>query len=448
MSLRKSTIYQSYFYFLISLLVIFNGGNSDLFTQLNFVLVSLFFLWCLQDTNYKAHIKKFYFNNKQLITLYLFFLFYLFFQITPLPIDFLKIFSPTKYNLLINLNFENYFSPISFDIGKSFFSILNYCSLILYLIIFKSIFYKERHINNFYFFLTFLSFISSIVAVYFYLINNPDFLFISNHNYKNASTGFFINRTVFACFLNLGFLAGIECLKHIGLNSKRKDYFFQKIYLRLFLLFITIGIITSFSRLGNFLFLLLIIFYLFNFYKNKDHKNRFIFYSLIVIILFDIFVLGFYFGGNQLLERFTFLKSELLIYTNDNNQNLTLARGDLAKFSLFQLNDFLFFGYGAGNFETIFKIFFNQLDSTFANHAHFDLAEFIGEFGMVGIFILMLLVIRILKKITLISIKNIYLIFFIIFILFFDFSFHIFLIQLIFSLLLSVYIKVPQKKIF
>ena len=108
MSLRKSTIYQSYFYFLISLLVIFNGGNSDLFTQLNFVLVSLFFLWCLQDTNYKAHIKKFYFNNKQLITLYLFFLFYLFFQITPLPIDFLKIFSPTKYNLLINLNFENY----------------------------------------------------------------------------------------------------------------------------------------------------------------------------------------------------------------------------------------------------------------------------------------------------------------------------------------------------
>jgi len=138
----------------------------------------------------------------------------------------------------------------------------------------------------------------------------------------------------------------------------------------------------------------------------------------------------------------------LLIYTNDNNQNLTLSRGDLAKFSLFQLNDFLFFGYGAGNFETIFKIFFNQLDSTFANHAHFDLAEFIGEFGMVGIFILMLLVIRILKKITLISIKNIYLIFFIIFILFFDFSFHIFLIQLIFSLLLSVYIKVPQKKIF
>jgi len=296
MSLRKSTIHQSFFYFLISLLVIFNGGNNVLIAQLNFILVSIFFLNCLKDLNYKANIKKIFFDNKQIIIFYLFFLFYLFFQIIPLPIDFLKFFSPTKYNLLIKLNFENNFSSISFDASKTFFDIVNYCSLILYLILFKSIFYRKRHIINFYFFLSFISFVASVVAVYFYLIGNPDVLFISNNNYQNSSTGFFINRTVFACFLNLGFLAGLEYLKYTDLNSKRKDYFFNKIYLRLFLLFITIGIITSFSRLGNFLFLLLIIFYLINFYKKKVHKNRFIFFFLIAIILFDILIFGFFFG--------------------------------------------------------------------------------------------------------------------------------------------------------
>jgi hypothetical protein len=105
MSLRKSTIHQSFFYFLISLLVIFNGGNNDLIAQLNFILVSIFFLNCLRDLNYKANIKKLYIDNKQIIIFYLFFLLYLFFQIIPLPIDFLKFFSPTKYNLLIKFKF-------------------------------------------------------------------------------------------------------------------------------------------------------------------------------------------------------------------------------------------------------------------------------------------------------------------------------------------------------
>ena len=438
MSLRKSTIYQSYFYFLISLLAIFNGGNYDLFFQLNFVLVFVFFLYCLKDINCKAHIKKFYIDHKQIIIFYFIFLLYLFFQIIPLPIDFLKFFSPTKHNLLINLNFENSFSPISFDSGKTFFNILNYCSLILYLILFKSIFYRKRHIINFYFFLSFISFVASVVAVYFYLIGNPDVLFISNNNYQNSSTGFFINRTVLACFLNLGFLAGIEYLKFIDFNSKRKDFFFQKIYLRVFLLFITIGIITSFSRFGNFLFLILILFYFIKFFLNKNDKNKFVFYTLLAIVLFDIFILGFYFGGNQLIDRFAFLESELIVYFNENNQNLTLARGDLAKFSIFQLNNFLFFGYGAGNFEIILKIFFNQLDSYYANHAHFDLGEFIGEFGFVGTFLLLIPIFKIFKKIKFKIIKNFYLIIFIILNLGFDFSLHIPIIQIIIILLLSI----------
>ena len=42
-------------------------------------------------------------------------------------------------------------------------------------------------------------------------------------------------------------------------QKNNTNNFFNKIYVRIFLLLITIGIITTFSRLGNFLFISLII---------------------------------------------------------------------------------------------------------------------------------------------------------------------------------------------
>jgi len=247
-------------------MLFFNGGNYDFYAQFNFIFVSILFLVCQRDINYKSHIRKFFLDNKKILIIYFIFLTYLTFQIIPLPIEVLNFFSPTKYKLLFDLDYKYNFSSISLDPNKSFFWLLNYFSLLLYVIIFKSIFYRQRHFLRFYFFLSLISFIASIVAVYFYLIGNPNFLFIINSSYPDAATGFFINRTVFACFLIFGFIASLEYLNNINLKEKKGgDNFFIRIYVRLFLLFITIGIITSFSRLGNFLFLILILIYLIKF---------------------------------------------------------------------------------------------------------------------------------------------------------------------------------------
>ena len=443
MSLTKNKLHQLFFYILIALMLIFNGGNYDIYAQFNFIFVSILFLVCQRDINYKSHIKKFFLDNKKILFIYFIFLIYLIFQIIPLPMEYLKIFSPTKYKLLFNLDYKNNFSCISLDPNKSFFWLLNYFSLLLYVIIFKSIFYKQRHVLRFYFFLSLISFIASIVAVYFYLIGNPNFLFIINNNYPNAATGFFINRTVFACFLILGFIASLEYLNNINLKEKkRRDNFFIKIYVRLFLLFITIGIITSFSRLGNFLFLILILFYLIKFYLLKDNKNKFLFYTLLAIIMFDIFILGFFFGGEQLFDRFYFLSTELSVYTNEISQIVTTSRGEIAKFGLSQLNKFLIFGYGPGSFEILFKNFYSQVDLVFANHAHSDFIEFIGEFGLIGTSLLSIILFQIFKKIEILEVKNLYLILFVFLILIFDFSLHIPLIQIILILLFSTKRKI------
>ena len=438
MRLTKNRFYQSIFYILISFLIIFNGGNYEMYPQFNFVLVGSFFLYCFTDLNYKAHIKKFFFENKKIVVVYIIFLSYLIFQIIPFQQEWIKFLSPSKYKILLDLDYNN-FSSISLDPLKTYLNFLNYTSLILFLIIFKTIFSKERHILNFYYFLVISGFFTSIVAVYFYLIGNPDFLFISNDSYKNSATGFFINRTVFSCFLNLCFLAGLEYLSLIDIiKYKKKDSYFTKIYLRIFLLFITIGIITSFSRIGNFLFLSVIILYLINQFFLKDKKNSFMFYSLILIIFFDILLFGIYFGGFEIINRFAFLKNELISYSNNNSSILTTNRGDLALFGLHQLKNFLFFGYGSGSFEILFKTFYLNTDIKYANHAHFDFIEFAGELGIIGVAILFFVVFNCCKKINFKNLKNFYLSIFLITILSFDFSFHIYLIQLIFLILFSV----------
>jgi len=424
-------------------MLFFNGGNYDFYAQFNFIFVSILFLVCQRDINYKSHIRKFFLDNKKILIIYFIFLTYLTFQIIPLPIEVLNFFSPTKYKLLFDLDYKYNFSSISLDPNKSFFGILNYFSLLLYLIIFKSIFYNERHVLRFYFFLSLISFIASIVAVYFYLIGNPNFLFIINSSYPDAATGFFINRTVFACFLILGFIASLEYLNNINFQDKKKgDYFFIKIYVRLFLLFITIGIITSFSRLGNFLFLILILIYLIKFYLLKNYKNKFLFYTLLAIILFDIFILGFFFGGEQLFDRFYFLRTELSVYTNEISQIITTSRGEIAKFSLSELSNFLIFGYGTGGFEILFKNFYGQLDLAFADHAHSDLIEFMGEFGIIGTSLIIIILYQTFKKIELFETRNLFLLLFVFLILIFDFSLHIPLIQIILILLFSTKRKI------
>ena len=106
MQLSKNKKYQYLFFFILTIYTIFNGGNSNLSIQINFILVSLLFLFCLKDKNYNLHLKNFYKDNQKSIFIYLIFIFYLLFQIVPLPVEMLKIFSPEKFKILSKLEGE------------------------------------------------------------------------------------------------------------------------------------------------------------------------------------------------------------------------------------------------------------------------------------------------------------------------------------------------------
>ena len=432
MQLSKNKKYQYLFFSILSIFIIFNGGNTNLFIQLNFILISLFFLFCLRDKNYNLHFKNFYINNKKSIFFYIFFLSYLIFQIIPLPINLLKFFSPEKLKL-INLLDNISFSSISLSPTNSYFQILNFSTLLLIVFISKMIFYTERHKYRFYFYLSLTGFFVSIIALLFYLNGNPDFLIFKNSYYKNASTGFFINRTVFSVFLLFSLISCLELLKNYEevKNTKKKDYFFPKIYIRLFTIFISIGIVTSFSRIGNFLLFITMLFYLLNeilYVKRKNYTFKII---IIFIVLFDILILGIYFGTSEIVDRFYFLKEEFNTIPGEISGT---TRFDLIKFGINEISNFIFFGYGAGGFEYLFKLKFINTSIQFANHSHSDLFEFIGEFGLIGFLLIIFSFIKCFLYKQNYSFINILIITYFIIILSFDFSLHIPIIQILFTM--------------
>ena len=436
MQISKNKKYQYLFFFILTIYTIFNGGNSNISIQINFILVSFLFLLCLKDKNYNLHLINFFKVNKKSIFIYTIFIFYLLFQIFPLPLEILKIFSPEKFKIIGKLDGEILNSSISLTPSNSFFQILNYITLLIVIFIINMIFYTDRHKNRFYLFLSFLGFVTSIIAITFYLNGNPDILIFKNSFYKNASTGFFINRTIFAVFLLFTLISSLEVLRNLNeYSSKKKNNFFLKIYVRLFVVFITIGIITSFSRIGNFLFLITILSYLFKeYYFNKTENSSFK-YIIILILLLDILILGFYFGGSKIIDRFYFLNDEFAeIYLD----NWSLSRIDIIKFSIIQLKNFLLFGYGTGGFEILFQINHTDLGIQYADHAHSDLFEFIGEFGLFGTILLLLSLLSFFICKNSYSFINLILMSYIIIILIFDFSMHIPLILLLLTIFLNL----------
>ncbi|MDA7806708.1 O-antigen ligase family protein [Candidatus Pelagibacter sp.] len=389
------------------------------------------FLFCLKDKNYNLHFKNFYNRNKTPISFYLLFLTFLFFQILPLPIEFLKFFSPEKYKYIINLRTDSAYSTITLSPSNSYFQILHFISLIILVFILKMIFYTNRHKNRFYLFLSLIGFVASLFAVIFYLNGNPDFFIFKKFYYKNAATGFFINRTVFAVFLLFSLIANLELIKNIESqrSNKKKDNFFFKIYIRLFIIFITIGIIASFSRIGNFLLLITILFYLVNEYFFSKNHNRSFRNVILLIVLFDIFIMGFYFGANELIDRFLLLKDE---FSQISAINSNLSRAQIFSFALNQFYNFFLFGYGPGSFETLFQINFKDSGNAYANHAHSDITEFIGEFGLIGMILLISSIFKLFCNKIFYTFNNYLLIICLIVILIFDFSLHIPIIQFLF----------------
>ena len=172
--------------------------------------------------------------------------------------------------------------------------------------------------------------------------------------------------------------------------------------------------------------------------KNKNYVFRLI---IIILILFDLIILGIYFGTDKIIDRFLFLKEE---FTDFDNIYVSIYRLELIKFSLLELKDYILFGYGAGSYHIFFQTNFDNPFNLYANHAHSDIIEFIGEFGLIGFILIISSFLSFFLKKRIFNLNYFVLYILSLTILTFDFSLHVPLIQLLFIIYFVSAKKITQ----
>ena len=396
MILRKD-ILQNLFIIILAITVSFNASINPLLIQISSINFIILFFLCLKNDEIEERIKKNYLDNKFFFIFFFIYITYLITQIIPLPLSLIEIIAPHNYDLYSSIKINKQLWSLSIDPSNSYFGILNCINFFIIFLIFPILFNRSKYLMKFLFFLCVLGFCHAIFATYWMLIGNPSNFLIQKIHYQNASTGLFVNRSVFGTFL---FLCAFSSLYYIVVFFQKNQIvnfnFFEQIkskifFIRIFIIFISIGIITTWSRAVNFSYVLILLSFLF--YSKISFKKYINPLSTVIIfiLIFDILIMGIFFGNAKLIERYaeTSIVREAL-------------RFDLQSFGIEQFKSFWLFGYGNGAFGQIFKIFYSvsEKSSNFiAQHAHNDVIELFGEIGVLGVSILFLTYISYFKKI-------------------------------------------------
>jgi|TARA_B110000858_G_C17768643_1_gene458381 putative inorganic carbon (HCO3(-)) transporter len=403
MLLRKNTL-QNLFLIILTINVSFNASINILLTQVSSIFFIFFILICLKNIQILEKIKKNYTGNRFFFIFFFSYIGYLIVQIIPLPLSLIEIIAPNNYNLYNSIQIDKQLWSLSVDPSNSYFGILNCINALIIFLTFPVLFNRSKYLMKFLFFLCVLGFIHAIFATYWMLIGNPSNFLIEKIHYLNASTGLFVNRAVLGTFLVLCAFSSLYYIviffhKNKVVNFNLVEQIKSKVFfVRIFIIFLSLGILTTWSRAVNLSYVLILIsFLLYSKISFKRYINP-LSSVIIFILVFDVFVMALFFGNAKIIER--------LAGTSVTNEGIRL---DLYVFGWEQFKNFWLFGYGNEAFGQIFKNFYIMpekfVTSFLAENVHNDGIELLGEVGVLGISILFLLYIQYFKKI-LININN------------------------------------------
>ena len=386
MILRKDSL-RNLFLIILATTISFNGSINPILIQISSINFIIFFLLCLRNSKLLERIKENYLINKVFFIFFIIYIIFLIIKIIPLPLNLIEVIAPHNYDLYTSIRIEKQFWSLSIDPSNSYFRILNSINFLIIFLSFPVLFNRSKYLMKFLFFLCLFGFCHAVFATYWMLIGNPSNFLINKIHYLNASTGFFVNRSVFATFLFLCAFSGLYYIVLFFQKNKVINFnFIEQIksrvfFIRIFIIFISIGILTSWSRAVNFSYILILFSFLF--YSKVVFKKYINPLSSIIIfiLIFDVCVMAVFFGNAKLIERYaetSFLGESL--------------RMDLHSFGIDQFKNFWLFGYGSDAFGQVFKnyyIFPEGINTnTLANRVHNDGIELLGEIGVLGVLIL------------------------------------------------------------
>lgn len=323
------------------------------------------------------------------------FLFFLLFQIVPLPLSLVKILSPGRmefcnlFSKIEEFKSETLTIRISPELTKD--RILEYFSYFLIGFIAFRTFKTKKEIEWVLIIIIFSGVSQAFLGLLQAFSGSPKILFLKKKYVYDIVSGTFVNRNHLAGFLemivpvSIGYLI-LSSFYPPGIRGGAWEkilYFVEERIqkLLLYLLFITImmmGIIFSRSRSGIIASLVSIFLIILFFLPARSKKfGRKVISFLLIALIFSSIIIGI----KPIIERFA------------PEKMLSEMRPVIWKGAWEAFKNFSIVGTGAGTFKYIYPLYAKHSITAIVEHAHNDYLEFLVELGIFGSLILFLLII-------------------------------------------------------
>jgi putative inorganic carbon (HCO3(-)) transporter len=298
------------------------------------------------------------------------------FQIIPLPVGFIEVFSPKTLELKPPMPGVTHLA-MSLDVERSIEELLkNFAYLSLFFLTLYTCYSVERQRTL----LISISIVTTLVAIW--VVSGTAIELITTGRYEPA-TGSFINKNHFAAFLNIGIAAAVGIILSAGLAEKRSENLqtpFSFALARLmdwrwhmvvYLGIIIFALVLSMSR-GAWMALVSSMIVVFIFVRSSQHYQDWHFstFNMLLAIVGMTMVLA---GGQIIIDRLGEIGPD------------SIGRQSIWLTSLHIFKDFPFFGTGAGNFQYVYPIYDNGVVKDYVDHAHNDYIQLLVEQGPIGV---------------------------------------------------------------
>ena len=307
---------------------------------------------------------------------------YVWFQLLPLPIDLLAIFSPqsARWHSIAALPGAIAFAPLTLDLHATLDSACKSTAYIAFFVLSLVLLNERQRIR----YVTYALILSGVMQALYGV-------FLSLQGTSGPATGTFVNRNHYAGYLVMCLSVGIGVL--IASLSGEKSHTWReflrnffgwiitpKMGLRLMLVAMVIALVLTRSRMGNSAFFIsLFAAGIIGLLLSKRATKSMI-VLLISLMVIDVAIVGTYFGTQRVVESI----GQTTLQTED--------RDEVAGYAFNMWKDFPVFGAGLGSFAVVFPRYSEEGTPISYTHAHNDYLEFAAETGLIGLALLGLIV--------------------------------------------------------
>ncbi len=347
--------------------------------------LALFWLW--QHLRGKAQLTPVFYKAIPILVIWIVWLIYVTFQIIPLPYFLVELLSPQAAEVYAFTNSS--LMTLSIDPYSTGVGLLKSLS---YVLLFTLTLLMVNNRTRLLWVAYVLVFSGVFQAVYATLMTSSGLeyggFFHEKIYNRELATGTFINRNHLAGYLEMCLSVGIGLLiAQLGQGAQDTSWrerfvgvlawiLSPKMLLRLSLVFMVIALVMTRSRMGNTAFFASMMIAGAIALSLSRHANRATVILLVSLIVIDIFIVGSWFGLQEVKKR--------LVETNMTTE----ARDEVNVDILPYWRDYFLTGSGLGSFYTTFPRYQSPEVEGYYDHAHNDYLEVATETGIIGLLLL------------------------------------------------------------